>query len=320
MVAPNLDRLSQLAATTGRMLPEGVRIRPPTERGSLLIRATRGCTWNRCRYCNLYRDSTAGPRPIRELREDLALAHALYGEAVSAVFFGDADFLALPPDDAVTLVRETREMFPGLARVSAYMTPGFAMQWEEDDLARLAGAGLTRVYAGLDTNAATVHHLVQRPGTPADQRAGLDRIQGAGFELWVSVMLGLGGARYSEEHVEATVACLNALAPDVVRVCTLACGEGQPLTEPVLDGRLELAWAGADPSPLQSPFGTLDELRALVRTLTCATELVCDHASNFFPEIRGHLPAHRAAILAAIDEGEAHLRSLKRPVSIRLFA
>ena len=39
------------------------RIRPPSESGSLLIRVSRNCPWNRCTFCNLYKDTEFSLRP-----------------------------------------------------------------------------------------------------------------------------------------------------------------------------------------------------------------------------------------------------------------
>ena len=314
----DLDALHALAAKIGRMLPEPVRIRPPTESGALLIRATRGCAWNRCRYCNLYRESATGSRPLADVLDDVALARALYGDAPNTVFFGDADLLATTPHDGEALVRTVADTFPVLERQSAYVIPASALAWEPAALKALRNAGLLRVYAELETGNALLRQRVERPETPDDSRDGLVQLKAAGFDVWVSILLGLGGEEHSAAHIDETVACINTVAPDVVRIRTLACGERQPLTAPVLDGRWELDWAGAAPSPIQTPGGTLDELRAVIRGITCDTTLLCDHASNFAPHVQGRLPAHRAALLATVDEAEAFLRAQKRPPPMRI--
>lgn len=316
----SIERLHAVAGRVGRLLPEPVTVRPPTESDAVRIRATRGCAWNRCRYCNLYRDAVATPRALQDVLDDLDLAEVLAPPRPPGVFYGDADFLALEPREAVAIVEATARRFPDLPRQSTYVIPCAATRWSSADLGALRAAGLSRLYAGLETNASQLHALVERPGTAEEDRAGLVRLQAAGFELWVSVMLGLGGRDYSGAHIEATLDCLNAVAPQVVRIRTLACGDQQPLTAPIQeDGRLELAWAGAPPSPLQEALGTLDELRAVIRGLTCRTTLWCDHASNFVPHVSGTLPEHRDALLEAVDAAEAHHRAQKRPVPIRLL-
>lgn len=46
--------------------------RPPYEAYSVIIQATSGCTYNRCRFCNLYRDERFRLSPMEEFEEDLA--------------------------------------------------------------------------------------------------------------------------------------------------------------------------------------------------------------------------------------------------------
>lgn len=50
-------------------------IRPPSEAGSLLIRATRNCPWNRCTFCPVYKGSKFGKRPIEHILRDIELIH-----------------------------------------------------------------------------------------------------------------------------------------------------------------------------------------------------------------------------------------------------
>ena len=48
-------------------------IRPPSESGSLLIRVTRNCPWNRCTFCGLYKDTKFSLRPVSHVLKDIGL-------------------------------------------------------------------------------------------------------------------------------------------------------------------------------------------------------------------------------------------------------
>lgn len=46
-------------------------IRPPSEAGSLLLRVTRNCPWNRCEFCSLYKDEKFSLRPVEDVIDDI---------------------------------------------------------------------------------------------------------------------------------------------------------------------------------------------------------------------------------------------------------
>ena len=46
-------------------------IRPPSEAGSYLIRLTRGCPWNRCKFCRTYRRHKYEIRGTEEVIADI---------------------------------------------------------------------------------------------------------------------------------------------------------------------------------------------------------------------------------------------------------
>jgi radical SAM superfamily enzyme YgiQ (UPF0313 family) len=52
-------------------------IRPPSEAGSLLIRATRNCPWNRCAFCSTYKKKTFSRRSLDEILADIDAAKAV---------------------------------------------------------------------------------------------------------------------------------------------------------------------------------------------------------------------------------------------------
>ncbi len=61
-------------------------IRPPSEGRdhSLLIRATRNCAWNRCRFCPVYKGQKFEYRSVAEIKEDIDVARAIAGELKAA--------------------------------------------------------------------------------------------------------------------------------------------------------------------------------------------------------------------------------------------
>ncbi len=50
-------------------------IRPPSEAGSLLLRFTRNCPWNRCTFCPVYKGQEFSRRSLEEIRHDIDAVH-----------------------------------------------------------------------------------------------------------------------------------------------------------------------------------------------------------------------------------------------------
>lgn len=52
-------------------------IRPPSEAGSLLLRFTRNCPWNKCAFCPVYKSRTFSRRSLEEIRADIDAVRAI---------------------------------------------------------------------------------------------------------------------------------------------------------------------------------------------------------------------------------------------------
>ena len=48
-------------------------IRPPSEAASLMLRVTRNCPWNKCKFCGLYRGEKFSIRPVEHVMWDIDL-------------------------------------------------------------------------------------------------------------------------------------------------------------------------------------------------------------------------------------------------------
>ncbi len=58
---------------------------PPSEWGSLLLRVTRNCPWNRCLFCPAYKNERFQYKKVEEIKRDINVVRALEDEIVRAI-------------------------------------------------------------------------------------------------------------------------------------------------------------------------------------------------------------------------------------------
>ncbi len=94
-------------------------IRPPSESNSLLIRVTRGCHWNKCYFCGLYKSTQFSMRPVEEIIEDIAKQAQLDKEKnFTSCFLQDGDALVLKTDYLLRILEALNRYFPDLQYVT----------------------------------------------------------------------------------------------------------------------------------------------------------------------------------------------------------
>jgi len=286
------------------VLYEDNYIRPPNEARSVIIRITRGCGWNRCRFCGIY-PYLGVPfeiRPIEDVLRDVQRARELYGASPRTFFIGDADPIAVEPDNFARLTDTIRETFPHCERITCYGR--MATAWRRrDSLKMLKEHGLNRIHAGLETGD---RELLRFHRKGISQRRMIDAgraVIESGIELSFYVLLGLGGSDRWRQHVEGTIKVLNAVRPQFVRFRRLWIHEGCPLGEDVAAGRFQP----------QTPEGTVIETREILSGIDFPCEVECLHHNNFV-RFEGILPEDREAIISGIDEFLSRSESKKRGV------
>lgn len=265
--------------------------RPPSEADSYILQATIGCSWNKCTYCDMYRDKEFAMRPLAQTLEDIEAAGRTYGHEVSKVFVADGDALILDMDHWRAILSACRQQFPNLRRVSCYAMASNVLAKRENDLAELRALGLDLLYIGPESGDDATLKSIAKGSTAADHVAAAERAHRAGMKLSVIFLLGAGGVARSEQHARASADLCTAMNPRFASALTLTVVPGTPIARAEQKGLYE-----APDIPT-----TLRELRTFV-SHAAPTDAIfrTNHASNRLP-IAGRLPRDRAAILAAID-------------------
>ena len=277
--------------------------RPPSEANSLLLRATRGCPWNRCTFCSMYKTMKFEIRDLEEILGDIELAKELYGDQVRTVFIGDSNSLTVKTEMLVQILSSLYSSFPHLERVTSYARAKTLAKKPIEDLEKIYQAGLNRLHVGLETGDRELLKEIEKGATPEEMVEAGRRAKTAGFEYSLYVLLGIGGEEKWERHAKGTAEVLNQIDPHFIRVRTFIPQPGSQLYEAMEEGRFQLA----------SPETILKETKLLLEELQVTSQFLSDHISNLLP-LHGKLPVEKGKMIQMIDDA---LKGLKEDVRLR---
>jgi radical SAM superfamily enzyme YgiQ (UPF0313 family) len=268
-------------------------IRPPSEAGSLLVRVSRNCPWNRCAFCPVYKGQKFSFRAVDEVLAELATMRAQYGDLPRTVFLQDANPLLTDPDDLIKILDGIREYFPHVERVTAYARSHTLVRRSPHDLERIRAAGLNRLHVGMESGCDEVLELVSKGSSREEQIRGGRRAKEAGFELSEYIMPGLGGTRWSDRHADDSASALVEIEPDFIRLRTTAVIPHTPLAQLEEEGRFTTL----------SEIELVGEVRRLLTGLRgLTTRIESDHMLNLLMEIRGDLPRDLDRLIGVCDK------------------
>lgn len=304
-------------------------IRPPSESFSLLIRVTRNCPWNRCKFCPIYKNDRFQLRSVEEIKSDIDTAAAIRDritgmaessgtatnlrEAAAMVynnppndsyrnvaiwlysggrhaFLQDANTLIMKTPGLFEVITYLKSVFPTLDRITTYARSKTARQRKLEELVRLREAGLSRIHIGLESGYDPVLEYMDKGVIASDHVAGGKNVVAAGISLCEYVMLGAGGKKMWRDHALATADVLNQINPDFIRFRTLTVRAGMPLFDEVKSGAFVRA----------SDEEVVAEEKLLIENLKCSSQIASDHIINLLPEVEGKLPEDKEKMLAVI--------------------
>ena len=128
----------------------------------------RGCHWNKCYFCGLYKSMQFSMRPIEETIEDIAKQAQLYkGKNFTSCFLQDGDALVLKTDYLLRILDALNRYFPNLQYITTYARADSITRKTLSELQALRQAGLNHLYCGMETGSDQILKLINK-GFQAD--------------------------------------------------------------------------------------------------------------------------------------------------------
>jgi biotin synthase-like enzyme len=307
-------------------------IRPPSEAFSLLIRVTRNCPWNRCKFCPIYKGEKFQLRSVEEVKRDIDTARVIrdrinelvqkHGgnlrETAASIynnppnysyrnvalwmyaggrnaFLQDANTLIMKTADLVEIIGYLKETLPEIDRITSYSRSHTAARKSLSELKELHRAGLSRIHIGMESGYDPVLEFLDKGVTAADHVAAGKKVVASGISLCEYVLLGAGGKKWWRQHALETAKTLNQISPDYIRFRTLTIQPRMLLYNDVVSGEFVRA----------TDDEIITEERLLIEKLDCPAQIVSDHMINLLPEVEGRLPEDKEKMLAVIERFQA---------------
>ncbi len=189
--------------------------RPPSEWKSLILQVTNGCSWNKCTFCDMYKDEQKRfkPKAIEEIEAELKYL-TQNNFPVTRVFLADGDAVSLSMKRLKEIMQLINKYFPNLQRVSSYCLPRNLLNKSISDLRELQEMGLKTFYVGCESGNTELLSLIEKGETFESSLEALKKIKEAGIKSSVMILNGLGGPKYSEQHALASAELMNQAQPE----------------------------------------------------------------------------------------------------------
>lgn len=264
--------------------------RPPREHDSLIIQASIGCSRNGCLFCAMYKGKKFRVKTPAEIEVEVTRVPEYFRNGVNKIFLADANAFCIKTDELLETAFILNKYFVNNRFISVYANPLDIVEKSGGELKALRAAGYKNLYVGLESGSDRVLELMNKAGSFKESEAAIGKAHEAGFVLSVTILLGIGGKKYSGEHAAESARLINSCAPRFVNTLTAALYKTAPLYDMVKSGDFEFA---SNCDIINEHYNFIDGLtvnRVIYRS---------NHASNFIG-LEGVLSKDKTKLLESL--------------------
>lgn len=269
---------------------EGQICRAPMERASFMLPVMVGCSYNRCRFCNLFRHLNYRELPMEQIEGELKRVKEA-GGSPKKIFLGDGNAFGLKTERLLEILERIHGYFPECMCMNMDATVTSIRHKTDEELELLYKNGVRHLYLGIESGLDDVLMFMEKDHDLSQAYAAIERLKNAGLIYDAHIMTGVAGKGRGEENAEALAEFLNRTGPAHVVNFSMFLHKEVPLYKQIEDG----SFIPAD------ELENLKEERTLLGLLE--TELLYDGFHDYIEErVRGKLPQDKEKMLKKLDQ------------------
>ncbi len=262
---------------------------PQSEITTVLLPVTRGCAYNQCAFCSMYKDENYEEVPFREIVFEL-----MNGDTYTErVFLTGADPLGIGYEKMLRILEAIQKYYPYCGCVASYAAVRTLKTYSVQELKKLHEAGLRLLYVGFESGNDSALRMIQKGHTVKDAVEVGQKLNAAKLLFNSIIMYGIAGKGKSEENAKATARMLDQFETRKIITMNLTVFHGTKIADLEREGRF--VQAGIQEK--------VEEIRILLENLTVKTNTEFDttHATNLV-KLQGTLPQDKNRLLCKLEE------------------
>lgn len=263
--------------------------RPPYEAHSVILQATSGCTWRRCRFCSLYKDEPFRMSPMEEFEEDLAEIKR-YQPYARRIFWTGANPFAMSYEQLKLRALTVRDYLIKCQTMAMFASIRDIKNKEVWQLRKLKAMGINGLSIGVESGDDETLALANKGYTSEDIKKQCQKLDEAGIEYYFVYMTGLAGKGSGYRNAQNSARLFSQLHPYFISVDSLTLFPDTELYRMAQQGLFVPA----------EEKERIRELQILINHLNVRTHLLANTVSNFAP-VTAYLPYDREKITSELQ-------------------
>lgn len=265
--------------------------RPPSEANSIIFQVTSGCSWNNCKFCEMYKTKSFKIKSEEQIIEEISRFKGLTNLPVK-IFLADGDSFILSPKKLHKIIDNLNSAFPKVQRISAYALPKNINSKSIEELKLLREAGIKILYIGVESGDDELLRIINKGETYNSTLDALLKLKAAGIKSSVMFLNGLGGKKYTEQHAENSAKIITASQPVFFSTLVLSF----PFGEEHYSSQLNSDYIRMSQTDLFKELYTMIDKSILENTIFRS-----DHASNYLI-LKGILSRDKDSMLEKLNK------------------
>lgn len=269
---------------------EGQICRAPMERASFMLPIMVGCSYNRCKFCNLFRHLSYRELPLEQIEQELKRVKGVGGNP-KRIFLGDGNAFAQKNDRLIQILEMIQQYFPDCEEINMDATVTSIRKRSDEELRKFGRLGVRHLYLGIESGLDDVLVFMEKDHNQEQAYEAIRRLKHAGMVFDAHIMTGVAGKGRGAENAKALAEFLNQTEPAHVVNFSMFLHKEVPLYQNILDGSFIPA----------SERENLVEERCLLERLDA--DILYDGFHDFIRfRVRGRLPRDKEKMLSRLNE------------------